>query len=479
MYKYVSDYGTTLKSRLASFKTWPKNHPKKKEDLADAGLIFTGKFEKCLHKCMDKTVVKDSYFFLYQLIGQLETGVFCFQCKISITDWKENDDPWVKHTQSNSDCDFIISQKGQAFINEVKTMKIVRKEKSKEETDSTKEVTEVDSANLEKVQRKSKKNKQRVEINDSNDEETAHPSDTILRYTFEGEKFCQEQIKQNDYQFGAIIGIASKIIDGTIKLTPKSKEVLTKHFGLCNGDEPSLVWFFIGCNDVFPEEISNIMQDYGLLSNLAKYRFENVERTIITFKDKIADSEVEAFIRRNIKESTWLPKSKITVICGHHHELEKGKVVLGEADSKLFVNYHSVLERLCKNPEFLRLWEINEYHYKAEFLPTIYNDDDQLELTRSSKLTLKNLFHEVIDIDKPHVLIFASCYSYYSEIKTMMASCGLLSALSLSAEKGALSGGTMNAFDRDQKDVFLTFTKVCLYFILIVLCVKVYCHYVH
>ena len=44
MNNYVSDYGTTLKSRLASFKTWPKNHPKKKEDLADAGLVYTGMF---------------------------------------------------------------------------------------------------------------------------------------------------------------------------------------------------------------------------------------------------------------------------------------------------------------------------------------------------------------------------------------------------------------------------------------------------
>ena len=53
MYKYDSDYGTTFKSRLASFKTWPKNHPKKKEDLAEAGLIYTGMVCKSKHMSMD------------------------------------------------------------------------------------------------------------------------------------------------------------------------------------------------------------------------------------------------------------------------------------------------------------------------------------------------------------------------------------------------------------------------------------------
>ena len=77
--------------------------------------------------------------------------------------------------------------------------------------------------------------------------------------------------------FGAFISIASTIIDGRLELTPESKDVLSKHFGLCNGVETPLVWFFIGCNDIFAEKISKIMQEYGLLSNPAKYRFENVE----------------------------------------------------------------------------------------------------------------------------------------------------------------------------------------------------------
>ncbi|KAG6443093.1 hypothetical protein O3G_MSEX002671 [Manduca sexta] len=66
-------------SRLLSFSGWPSHKRQKPEDLADAGLFYTGDD--------DKTI--------------------CFYCGGGIKDWEETDDPWEEHVRFFSDCDFV------------------------------------------------------------------------------------------------------------------------------------------------------------------------------------------------------------------------------------------------------------------------------------------------------------------------------------------------------------------------------------
>ena len=64
--------------RLNSFKLWKGCVDAEK--LARAGLLFTG--------VKDKTI--------------------CTVCKHEISDWKEEDDPWLVHYFKNADCPFIV-----------------------------------------------------------------------------------------------------------------------------------------------------------------------------------------------------------------------------------------------------------------------------------------------------------------------------------------------------------------------------------
>ena len=44
----------------------------------------------------------------------------CFHCKLTLRLWKADDNIWEEHARWNPKCQFVIMNKGEAFINEVK-----------------------------------------------------------------------------------------------------------------------------------------------------------------------------------------------------------------------------------------------------------------------------------------------------------------------------------------------------------------------
>ena len=57
-------------------------------------------------------------------------------------------------------------------------------------------------------------------------------------------------------------------------------------------------------------------------------------------------------------------------------------------------------------------------------------------------------------------MIFGSCYTYYSIVKSIMTAYGLFSALAVAAEKGQCTDGLSFEFDDQQKNLLTRFVQV-------------------
>ncbi|XP_053396579.1 death-associated inhibitor of apoptosis 1-like [Mercenaria mercenaria] len=78
----------TLQSRLSSFRSWPQHMIQTPQQLADAGLFYTG----------------------------FEDRVRCFACDGGLQRWDPDDDPWTEHCRWFPACPFARQQKGDEYI---------------------------------------------------------------------------------------------------------------------------------------------------------------------------------------------------------------------------------------------------------------------------------------------------------------------------------------------------------------------------
>jgi hypothetical protein len=81
------------------------------------------------------------------------------------------------------------------------------------------------------------------------------------------------------------------------------------------------------------------------------------------------------------------------------------------------------------------------------------------ELTQTSKESISEKYEEVKESKEPHVIIYSSCWSYYSQITQIMRSCGLLSAIALKKDRGEITKGQVYQLNDDQKETLDTVTK--------------------
>lgn len=81
----------TIAHRNITFVDWPGSHPISGRELAEAGFYYTGH----------------------------EDYVKCFECGLVLTNWREDDDPWIEHAYWMSVCDYVIRTKGREFVNDV------------------------------------------------------------------------------------------------------------------------------------------------------------------------------------------------------------------------------------------------------------------------------------------------------------------------------------------------------------------------
>lgn len=97
--------------RLATFRNWPMGLKQRPEELADAGLFYTGLSDKTL----------------------------CFFCDHEVSRWAPDDDPWLKHaTRSSNGCQYLVMSRGSKYAYENpdndSTKEIVEETKTKQQT---------------------------------------------------------------------------------------------------------------------------------------------------------------------------------------------------------------------------------------------------------------------------------------------------------------------------------------------------------
>ncbi|XP_065213437.1 E3 ubiquitin-protein ligase XIAP-like [Planococcus citri] len=103
--KKVKNQYKTERSRLSSFDDfWPESATKTPKQLAKAGFFNTG----------------DS-----------NDEVQCFECGITITNWKADDDVWFKHTKLNPKCEFVFEMKGPEFTDKAYQVESMTEEASR------------------------------------------------------------------------------------------------------------------------------------------------------------------------------------------------------------------------------------------------------------------------------------------------------------------------------------------------------------
>lgn len=76
---------------MKSFAKWPATPLQKPEDLANAGLFYTGTTDLCR----------------------------CFTCDGGLQRWDVDDDPWIEHARWFPQCPYVRQIKGQEYINMV------------------------------------------------------------------------------------------------------------------------------------------------------------------------------------------------------------------------------------------------------------------------------------------------------------------------------------------------------------------------
>ena len=189
-------------------------------------------------------------------------------------------------------------------------------------------------------------------------------------------------------------------------------------------------------------------------------KFHNEKNQLITAKERIRKEDLRKYLVENLSH---FPKGAVfRLYTGHHHEkLDGGKVKIGESDSRLVAEYNDLIESFenecdeeckeCEECKVFHAWKLGEYKFDSVNPLSTEKKNGEYKLRKSTKISLQVQFDAISKSDVPNVIIFASCYSYYSEIKTIMISCGLISAVALATERGDITRGEYFICDPEQR----------------------------
>ena len=197
----------------------------------------------------------------------------------------------------------------------------------------------------------------------------------------------------------------------------------------------------------------SITENTGSNSNPVSDHIINVENNVIlTTKDEITVQQVFNYLTTNLDR--FRVGSEFVVVCGVHGS-DKGELKEGDEDFRY--DYEMMYRWFKNHKKYSRQAQIvEERHYNMETVVEVNSvehesQDEKYVLDEKSKEALKNEFERVVSLDKPIVLVLASCWSFNSEISNILRAVGLYSAINLLEEHGGISAGKMYRLDMDQK----------------------------
>ena len=105
-----------------------------------------------------------------------------------------------------------------------------------------------------------------------------------------------------------------------------------------------------------------------------------------------------------------------------------------------------------------------KYELKVIQLYTTKQKDKTHKISDISKQDLITLSKELRKANHSSALIFASCFTFYSEIKELMIANGILAALNISKDLGEITEGKACQLDEQQQEIIDTVIEVLIYF---------------
>ena len=120
----------------------------------------------------------------------------------------------------------------------------------------------------------------------------------------------------------------------------------------------------------------------------------------------------------------------------------------------------------CQDPETGEsIW--HQMEYSQELVPISALEDFDMktfkstyELTDLSKDDIKCLANRLRESTVPSVIIFASCFSFQSEIRELLIANGILASLNISKDRGEVSEGRVFALNDQQRDIIDLVVKI-------------------
>ena len=181
----------------------------------------------------------------------------------------------------------------------------------------------------------------------------------------------------------------------------------------------------------------------------------NVENNVIlTTKDEITVQQTFNYLSKNLDK--FRVGTEFVVVCGVHGSPD-GK--LGESDEDFLYDYE-MMNRWFKNHEKYgqQAKTVQDRAYKMSTVIEVNSIEEeaksgQYSLTDESKAKLQDEFERILSLDRPVVLILASCWSFRSDISNILRSTGLYSALVTSEERGSITAGKLFKLDPEQQDL--------------------------
>ena len=202
------------------------------------------------------------------------------------------------------------------------------------------------------------------------------------------------------------------------------------------------------------------------MSNIKRLKPFHMERNvIITADEKIDGNKLEKFLLDNLDK--FQEKTDFIVLSGHHHEKIENDVSVGETESALIDGFLGAFERLyqhstshsCKTNCQKCMWKAKKFKKSSINIKTI-KKGGKFVISESGKSEIKSKFEDLLTSTKPHVLIFASCFSHLSEINHTLRASGLYSCLLVSTERSEITLGKVCHLDKEQQELLEAVTEV-------------------
>ena len=191
--------------------------------------------------------------------------------------------------------------------------------------------------------------------------------------------------------------------------------------------------------------------------------------SIITAKDKIDAAQCIQYLRENMR--SYSKGSVFLFITGHHHEgLDKSNVSkVGETDYGLHTSIGSEWACLkkeprkkceenkqcspqcdnCKNCE----WQDRQFKILRLCVETnnFDNDSGTYEPSETSLDELKVMCKLLRQSKDPYVMVYLSCWSHNSPIKTILHALGIYGVLALKKDRSEITIGQVFKLDDEQE----------------------------